>query len=117
MLWRLNDADISSTWCLRSGGGADSKYEACCLIYIGLIGLHCKAFVLEARGYEISPHWKSDLNSATDHFSEHLQAKMDAADGEMFDEFCLAAMIAASNDSEHRPFSDPRVKQNDRRKF
>lgn len=113
LLRRLNDADIESTWCERAGGDATSNYEACCLAYVGLIGLSYKAAVLEARGYELDERWKANLTSATNHFSEHLHAKLDSNDAELFDHFCLAVMVAATNDPEHIPFCDPRVKTNE----
>lgn len=101
LLYRLNDADIDSSWCRQASGTANDFYEACCLIWIGLVGLSCKVAFLEERGFETEMSWRTDLASAQNHFEEHLLCKLKDAEVDAFHEFALAAVKAAMKDPEN----------------
>lgn len=100
MLSRLNDQDISSRWCRQSSGQANSKLEACYLVYIGLAGLSSKTGALNSRGFELSENWVADLHSLERHFDEHLISALDENELAAFHQFALAVVQALVRDPE-----------------
>ena len=101
MLWRLNDAELDSTWCRRASAPATNKYDACCLIYIGIVGLACKSLALEHRGFEIDAHWRMDFDSLERHFDQHLVGRLKEVELDAFHGFALAAAKAAIREPEN----------------